>query len=136
VRPRLLLVDDDRVILGCFTAILEADDLEVRAVSSAREAAVALRQDEFELVITDMAMETPTAGYDVVRSARERPYRPEVVILTAFPLPDAEWRQSGAKALFVKGERTPDCLVANIRAILGDSVGTQSSADDSPLPVS
>jgi hypothetical protein len=33
VRPRLLVMDDDLLILGCFTEILEADDFEVRAVS-------------------------------------------------------------------------------------------------------
>jgi CheY-like chemotaxis protein len=127
MRPRLLVVDDDRLILGCFTAILEGADFEVRTVSSATEAAIALRQGEFDLVITDMAMETPTAGYDVVRAARDRPYQPEVVILTAFPLPNAEWERGGAKALFIKGGQPPELLVANIRAILDDSLSRKSA---------
>jgi len=128
MKPRLLLVDDDHLILGCFTAILEADDFEVRAVSSAREATIALRQGEFDVVITDMAMETPTAGYDVIQAAHERPYGPEVVILTAFPVPNAEWKRRGARALFMKGAQASDCLVANIRGILDDSIAARKPA--------
>jgi CheY-like chemotaxis protein len=120
MKPRLLLVDDDRLILGCFTAILEAVGFDVRAVASATEAAIALRQDEFDLVVTDMAMETPTAGYDVLRAAQDGPYQPEVVILTAFPLPKVEWQRRGAKALFLKGGQPPERLIEEIRTMLDD----------------
>jgi hypothetical protein len=54
-------------------------------------------------VLTDMKMETPTAGYDVIRAARQLRPRPAIAILTAFPISPAEWKPSGADALFVKG---------------------------------
>jgi CheY-like chemotaxis protein len=67
---------------------------------------VALWHGEFDLVITDMAMETPTAGYDVVRAAREGPYRPEAVILTVFPLPNPNGGEAGQRPLSVRGGQT------------------------------
>jgi CheY-like chemotaxis protein len=57
----------------------------------------------FDLILTDMRMETPLAGYEVVRAAHQIRPRPAIVILTAFPIPSSDWRASGADALLVKG---------------------------------
>jgi hypothetical protein len=66
-------------------------------------------------VLTDMRMETATAGFDVVRAARQLDPRPVIAILTAFPISPTEWRPSGADTLMVKGAEImslPDKLLS------------------------
>lgn len=101
---RVLLVDDDPVILELFRMVLEMESFEVTSAASAAEATGLLETHGFELVVTDMRMETPTAGFDVVRAATRRSPRPAIAILTAFPIPGSDWKGSGADALFMKGQ--------------------------------
>ncbi len=99
----VLLVDDDPPVLQTLKTVFETRDFNVATAISARDAVLSLGQGSFDLVVTDMRMETPTSGLEVVRTAKEHPDHPVVVILTAFPIPAPEWRAAGADALFVKG---------------------------------
>jgi CheY-like chemotaxis protein len=99
----VLVVDDDKAVLKMLSSIFEANHFEVSAVESGAEALNVLTQRSFDLVLTDMRMETPTAGFDVVRAARARPEPPVIVILSAYPIPPDEWKRAGADALFQKG---------------------------------
>lgn len=104
MKGRVLIADDEPAILECYGTILEAENFEVQAVNSAAAAIAALDSGEFDIVITDMAMETKTAGYDVARAAQRKFRQPEVVIFTAFYIPATEWKSQGVKALFTKGQ--------------------------------
>jgi DNA-binding response OmpR family regulator len=101
--PRILIVDDEPAILSLLRTILESESFEVETARSGAGAKLRLGQQHFDLVLTDMRMESPIAGYDVVRAARKLNPRPAVAILTAFPIPASDWRSSGADALMVKG---------------------------------
>lgn len=103
---RVLLVDDDSSIVQLFSTVLEMNGFSVTRAQSASEARSAMAQDTFEIVITDMHMETPTAGYEVVRAARDRSPRPIIVVVTAYPVPSSQWRGMGADALYIKGTNT------------------------------
>jgi CheY-like chemotaxis protein len=103
---RVLLVDDDSSILQLFCTVLEMNGFEVVTATSAAEAMSSLEEQSFEMIITDLRMENPTAGFDVVRAAQNLSPRPIIVIVTAFPVPSAEWRRTGADALYVKGANT------------------------------
>jgi CheY-like chemotaxis protein len=100
---RVLLVDDEPSIRFLLAEILRGEGFAVMAAGSAAEARQRLEEEVFDLVVTDLRMETPTAGFEVVQAAAARTPRPGIVILTAFPVPLAEWRPSGADLLFVKG---------------------------------
>jgi DNA-binding NtrC family response regulator len=65
-KRRVLLVDDEPGILATLGAILELHDLEVVTAPSAEGASRLLETNCFDLVITDMKMESDTAGYKVV----------------------------------------------------------------------
>lgn len=103
---RVLLVDDDASIVQLFSTLLEMNGFAVTQARSASEAREAIERDSFEIVITDLHMETPTAGFEVVRTARELSPRPIIVVVTAYPVPSAEWRRMGADALYIKGANT------------------------------
>jgi DNA-binding NtrC family response regulator len=102
MKRRILLVDDELAILLTLRAILEMNGFEVETAASAKEAEQKLTHGTFEMVITDMRMETETAGYDVIRAARQQAYDPATAILTAYPTLGNEWQSKGAQSLLVK----------------------------------
>lgn len=110
MKHRILLVDDELAILLTLRAILEMNGFEVDTAASAKEAETKLKNGVFEMVITDMRMETETAGYDVIRTARQQPYDPATAILTAYPSLGNEWQSKGAQSLLVKPVNTHELL--------------------------
>ena len=57
MKRRILLVDDELAILLTLRAILEMNNFEVDTAASAREAEKKLKNQTYEMVITDMRME-------------------------------------------------------------------------------
>jgi DNA-binding response OmpR family regulator len=110
MKRRILLVDDELAILLTLRAILEMNNFEVDTAASAREAEKKLKGQTYDMVITDMRMESDTAGYEVIRAARQQPYDPATAILTAYPSGDEEWQSRGAQSLLVKPVNTQELL--------------------------
>jgi DNA-binding response OmpR family regulator len=117
MKRRILLVDDELAILLTLKAILEINGFEVETAASAKEAKSRLANNVYQMVITDMRMETETAGYDVIREAKTKDYDPAVAILTAFPLLGSDWKEEGADSMLVKPMNTND-LLRQIEALL------------------
>ena len=117
MKRRILLVDDELAILLTLKAILEINGFEVDTAASAKEAIARLSGNAYQMVITDMRMETETAGYDVIREAKKQDYDPAVAILTAFPLLGSDWKEEGADSMLVKPMNTND-LLRQIEALL------------------
>jgi two-component system, NtrC family, response regulator AtoC len=120
MRGRVLIADDEPSIRDTLRAILSAEDAEVIAVTSADDAVRALENGPFDLVITDMAMETESAGWRVVSAAQRQQYRPEVVILTGVHMPAAEWKARGVKQLLAKGQGTAPAITRVVREVLDE----------------
>jgi len=101
---RILLVDDEQAIRQVFKSVLELHAFEVETASCAAEAIALLDNGSvYDIVLTDLRMERPLAGFDVVKAAKRCAAKPLAVIITGFPVPPAEWKGAGADALFVKG---------------------------------
>jgi CheY-like chemotaxis protein len=98
-----LLVDDDATVLETLKSVFETRDFEVSTAASAKEAISGMTARTFDLVVTDMRMETETAGFDVVHHATSAAIRPVIIVLSAYPIPSQEWRGAGADASFMKG---------------------------------
>lgn len=126
MKRRILLVDDELAILLTLKAILEMNGFEVETAASAREAEQRLDDAEYDLVITDMRMETETAGYDVIRAARQQSYNPATAILTAYPSLGTEWKNRGAQSLLVKPVNTHD-LLRQIEALISSHSDNSSN---------
>jgi DNA-binding response OmpR family regulator len=117
MKRRILLVDDELAILLTLRAILEMNDFDVDTASSTKEAEHKLKNGVFEMVITDMRMGTETAGYDVIKAARQVAYNPATAILTAYPSLGNEWLSHGAQSLLVKPVNTAE-LLRQLEALL------------------
>jgi len=118
MKRRILLVDDDLAILLTLKAVLEISGFEVQTAASAREAKQRLKANEYHMVITDLRMESETAGEDVAAAAKRAPNQPAVAMLTAYPPKDAEWiTTSDTDKVLVKPMNTQD-LLRQIEAML------------------
>ena len=134
MKRRILLVDDELTILLTLKAVLEINGFEVETATSAREAQQKLKKNTYHMVITDMRMETETAGYDVIRTAKKQDYNPATAILTAYPTLGSDWKSEGAQSLLVKPVGTED-LLRQLEALLvqhEDAKQRRNNTKDSP----
>jgi CheY-like chemotaxis protein len=79
---RVLLVDDDLTSRLTLKAVLEAGGYLVDSAASAAEAVGKLDASQYELVVSDLRMESPEAGLKVLAHARLMEYKPATAILT------------------------------------------------------
>ena len=106
MKRRVLLVDDEVAVLLTMKAVLEISGFDVDTAASAREGKLSLKKKSYEMVITDMRMESDYAGREVIVAARTAPYHPAVALLTAFPIDEQDVLGMGADKLLVKATHT------------------------------
>ena len=123
---RALFVDDEPAIRSLFRTILEMQGYRVECAESAARACDALAQRRFDLVITDMHMETSLSGRKVIQTAQGLQPRPVIVILTAYVLTDDEWRDTGADDLLVKGTDVLT-MTSRLKALLAEKAHAAAS---------
>ncbi len=105
-KRKVLLVDDEVTVLLTMKAVLEISGFDVDTAASAREGKAKIRTREYQMVITDMRMESDAAGKEVIAAARTAPYHPAVALLTAHPIADDDWQDMGADKMLVKPMQT------------------------------
>lgn len=114
---RLLIVDDEPAILFIMSEMLQRKGFAVETASSGKTAKAALESAKFDAVITDVRMETPTAGYEVIELANKQHPRPAAIVISAYPDVTREWKAHGAQAFFEKPVPMP-ALVHKIEELL------------------
>ena len=120
LKPRLLLVDDHRMLREGLRALLEDDGFEVVAeASSGREAVEKAGAVAHDVVIMDVGMKDLN-GIGATRILRSQQPSVPVVILSAYSQQDYVLRalESGASAYVLKMSAHEE-LVAAIRAVMG-----------------
>lgn len=107
---RVLLVDDDPTSRLTLQTVLEAGGYNVDAAASAAEAVVKLDAGEYELVLSDLQMESPEAGLKVIAHARMMDYKPATALVTTYQnaRPASTRHQN---SLFIKPEDIPGLLM-------------------------
>jgi len=92
MKRRILLVDDDLAVLLTLKAVLELHGFEVETAGSSAEAFARMESGVYQMVISDLRMETEEAGLEVIRTARRQAYDPATALLTAYPPSGEHWR--------------------------------------------
>lgn len=85
MKRRILLVDDDLAVLLTLKAVLELQGFEVETANGSSEAFDRLESGTYQMVISDLRMETEDSGLEVLRAARRQTYNPATALLTAYP---------------------------------------------------
>src|SRR5688500_19679714 len=81
---RVLVVDDDPTARLTLQTVLEAGGYHVDAAASAAEAVGKLEEGQYELVLSDLQMESPQAGLKVLAHARMMHYKPATALITSY----------------------------------------------------
>lgn len=106
MRPRLLLVDDERAIRFAVCDYFGARGYDVDAVADRATALARLAEHPYDLVIVDLRLTgtTCTDGLRLIRDIRGRAGGPPVVLLTGSASPDVltAAESSGAAAVLFK----------------------------------
>lgn len=114
---RVLVVDDDPAVRLTLQTLLKAGGYYVDAAATAAEAVGKLDREEYELVLSDLQMESPEAGLKVIAHAKMMDYKPATAIVTTYH--DNFMRQSNSdRSVLVEPEDVPGLLskVANLIA--------------------
>lgn len=80
---KILIVDDELLIRNFLSETLRRKGYEIETADGGKSAFAQLKQDHFDLVITDMKMGDAT-GIDVLRRVKELSPETVVIIITAF----------------------------------------------------
>lgn len=106
---RILLVDDDPTSRLTLQTVLEAGGYHVDAAASAAEAIGKLEQGEYELVLTDLHMESPESGLRVLAHARLMDYKPATALITTYRDTRTAARNNSSTVL-IEPEDLPELL--------------------------
>ena len=80
---KIMLVEDEKITRKTLTDILKKENYEVNSFSDGTEALNALKQINFDVVITDLRL-PGTNGLDILKAAKEMNSRIIVIIITAY----------------------------------------------------
>lgn len=111
---QVLLVDDNPTSRLTLQTILRASGYGVDTAASAAEAIGKLESQTYDVVLSDLSMESPDAGYRVVDHARMMDYRPATAIISAqseSQLPEcAPASATRTEQMLVEPENVPEFL--------------------------
>ncbi len=103
---RVLLVDDNLASRLTLKTVLEAGGYDVDSAASAAEAVGKLDERQYELVLSDLQMESPEAGLKVLAHARLMDYKPATALFTTYQ----NGPTTGKKPVLIKPEDLPGLL--------------------------
>jgi DNA-binding response OmpR family regulator len=111
MKRRILIVDDDLAVLLTLKAVLELHGFEVETAGSSAEAFARMKSSVYQMVISDLRMETEEAGMEVIRTARRQAYDPATALLTAYPPSGEHWRGENRDGEDWTGENSASLLI-------------------------
>ncbi len=118
---RILIVDDEPHILRILAYKLQREGYDTCEARSAEDAEQLVSQQDVDLAVLDVALATPTNGFDLAARLRsnDRTRNLPIIMLTArgFSADVLRGREVGAAGYITK-PFSPEELVDRIRAIL------------------
>lgn len=113
---RVLLADNDPTSRLTLQTVLEAGGYRVDSAASAAEAVDLLDHQEYALVLSDLAMESPDSGLKVIEHARMKEYRPATALVHS-------WQPAGVSVpagpeMLIEPENVPE-LLGKVAQLIG-----------------
>lgn len=123
----ILIVDDDKALLGVLRSVLETEGHRVEAVPSAYEALPRLEAERYDLVLVDLKMRRMD-GLELLEHEQLRRRGTRMVIMTAYPTVDSavQAMRQGAFDYLVKPFKLAELRAVVERAAAG---GEQAAAE-------
>jgi len=95
---KILVVDDESELRDHLAWAARGDGREVASAESGEQAVRLIQQQDFDVIVTDLKMETDEAGLNVLKAAKEKDIYTQVIVITAYGKPEvsAEIMRLGA----------------------------------------
>jgi CheY-like chemotaxis protein len=126
-RPTILLIDDDRLVLGVCTAALEGHGYRV-VMATHGQAGIAMAQRERPALILLDIMMSGMDGFEVCRHLRADPAlrHTPIILMTAMKEPELEAKGAAAGAtLSIRKPFDPGQIVNTVERALGRKLGSE-----------
>jgi DNA-binding NtrC family response regulator len=111
---KILVVDDDRVVLTSCKRILDSEGYEVSLTSSVKEALEKLEEKKFDILLADVIMPEYDGMYLIGNVRENLPHLP-ILVMSGYPTP--ETISSGIRmgaTHFIAKPFTPDELITAV----------------------
>jgi len=128
---RVLVVDDEEVVLGAVRKALRHDDLEIDTVQSAAEALALLASRPYAMVITDLMM-PGVDGLGLLQRIRDMGLHPQTIMITGYPTIQTALR---ARRLGAFEYVTKPFTRQELRSVVVRALRTPQTAERSAAPV-
>jgi len=133
---KILLVDDDALVLELYRKKLESGGFEVRTATDGMDAIKALTTFTPDFAVLDLMM-PKLSGVDVIKFMRSKPAlakTPVAVLTNAFMSDQARMVNSlGVTHAVVKGDCTPAKMLEIVRQACGEPVESPSTKTDTTI---
>jgi len=115
---KILVVDDDAIVIKSCRRILEAEGLEVTTVPGADEALEKIKQSEFDLLLMDVKMPRHD-GIFLMREIKKNWPDIPIIVMSGYPTPEtiSDVLKLGA-AQFIPKPFRPDELTKVVHQVL------------------
>ena len=129
--PRILLVDDEAVILTVLQSLFKANGYDVVAEKDGEKALSLISSEDFDLLISDMRM-TPVDGMEILAYAKKVHPEMPVLMLTAYGSIDTaeEAMSLGAFGYHLKPFNAKELVLNAQRAIEQKALPEQEAGDE------
>jgi DNA-binding NtrC family response regulator len=85
---KILVVDDEPDLRTQLEWTARGEKREVMAAASGEQAIQLIQLHDFDVIVTDLRMETEEAGLDVLRAAKEKDIYAQVILVTHYGTPE------------------------------------------------
>ena len=85
---KIIVIDDEKIVCDMAKKILDNEGYEVETFTNSQLALEKIRQQQFDLVITDLKMEN-VSGMDILKEVNQLYPQTKVIMLTAYATLDA-----------------------------------------------
>jgi DNA-binding response OmpR family regulator len=115
---RVLVVDDDAIVLASCRRILEEEGFAVVTAASVSDAILAAVEQGFDLIIVDVKM-PERDGLELLAHVRRWRKPPPFIVMSGFPTSETVLASlEGGAFVFVPKPFTPDELLASVRLVV------------------
>jgi len=117
---KILVVDDDPIVIKSCRRILESERFEIIAVSGADEALNILSEIEVDLLLLDVKMPKHDGLY-LMREMRKKSFGIPIIVMSGYPTSETVTDVMGlGAAQFIPKPFRPDELVKSVQQVLKD----------------
>src|SRR4030042_4552572 len=117
---KVLVLDDEQIVLDSITRILEGEKYEVKTCRSGDQALNALKAGGFDVLITDLKM-PGMDGIQAMEALTEVDPAPSMIMVTAYSTVDSAVKAMKLGAVdYIRKPSTPDQLVSLVDKVMDD----------------